>query len=90
MRFLLERDILVVPDILANAGGVIVSYFEWSQNLQTFSWELEQVNSQLRRLLSNSYQAVRRLSKERGISMRTAAYITGIGRVGRATVLLGV
>lgn len=69
---------------------MIVSYFEWVQNLQTFTWELEQVNTQLERLLLNSYEAVKRVSKERGLSMRTAAYIIGIGRVGRATVLLGV
>ncbi len=85
-----RKDILVIPDILANAGGVIVSYFEWVQNLQHFTWELDQVNSQLKRLLTNSYHSARRLSKERGISLRTAAYIIGIGRVGRATVLLGV
>ena len=85
-----ERGILVVPDILANAGGVTVSYFEWVQNLQHFTWELEQVTTQLERIMRQSYRTVQELAKSRTISLRTAAFIVGIGRVGRATVLLGL
>jgi len=81
---------LVVPDILANAGGVTVSYFEWVQNLQHFTWELDYVNQQLHRILRNSYIAVRKLAKSHQVDLRTAAFILGIGRVGRATVLLGI
>ena len=85
-----QRGTIVVPDILANAGGVTVSYFEWVQNLQHFTWELEQVNSQLDRIMRQSYRTIQELAKARNISLRTAALIIGIGRVGRATVLLGI
>jgi glutamate dehydrogenase (NAD(P)+) len=85
-----NKNILVVPDILANAGGVTVSYFEWVQNLQHFTWELDYVNEQLRRILRNSYASVRKLAKSQNVDLRTAAFIIGIGRVGRATVLMGI
>jgi glutamate dehydrogenase (NAD(P)+) len=85
-----RKGVLVVPDILANAGGVTVSYFEWVQNLQHFTWELEYVNEQLRRILGKSYASVRKLAKSRDVDLRTAAFIIAIGRVGRATVLMGI
>ncbi|MBI2861551.1 MAG: glutamate dehydrogenase [Chloroflexi bacterium] len=85
-----ERGILVIPDILANAGGVVVSYFEWVQNLQHFTWTLEQVNEQLERILTKSYRTIQRLGKEKNIDLRTAAFIVAIGRVGRAQVLQGL
>jgi glutamate dehydrogenase (NAD(P)+) len=80
----------VVPDILANAGGVTVSYFEWVQNLQHFKWELEQVNGQLERIMRQSYRTVQGLAKSHQVSLRTAAFIVAIGRVGRAVVHLGL
>ena len=85
-----ERGLLVVPDILANAGGVTVSYFEWVQNLQHFRWELEQVTSQLDRIMRQSYRTIQGLAKSRQVSLRTAAFIVAIGRVGRAVVQLGL
>lgn len=85
-----SREIIVLPDILSNAGGVTVSYFEWVQNRQHFKWELERVRTELDRILSDSFDRVVRIATEKKISLRVAAYILGIGRVGRATVLAGL
>jgi glutamate dehydrogenase (NAD(P)+) len=85
-----QREILVVPDILANAGGVVVSYFEWVQNIQQFKWEHEEVQQKLGRYMEKSFKTVWDLSRGKGVSMRTAAFVVAIGRVGKATVLSGV
>lgn len=85
-----ERGTVLLPDILANAGGVTVSYFEWVQNRQHYQWGLNRVRQELDRVLSDSFERVWSLSKERNISLRTAAYVLGIGRVSRATILGGV
>jgi glutamate dehydrogenase (NAD(P)+) len=85
-----ERGILVLPDILANAGGVTASYFEWVQNRQHYSWGLNRVRQELDRVLSESFERVVEIAAERNVNLRTAAYILGIGRVGRATILGGI
>lgn len=85
-----QREILVVPDVLANAGGVTVSYFEWVQNRQHFKWELTRVRKELDKIMQNSFDKVWSIANEKKISLRTAAYLLGIGRVGRATVLGGI
>jgi glutamate dehydrogenase (NAD(P)+) len=85
-----SRNILVVPDILANAGGVTASYFEWVQNRQHYSWGLNRVRQELDSVMSTAFERVWALSKERKVSLRTAAYMLGIGRVGRATALGGI
>jgi glutamate dehydrogenase (NAD(P)+) len=85
-----DRGVTILPDILANAGGVTASYFEWVQNRQRYQWGLNRVRQELDRVLSESFERVWELSVERKVSLRTAAYIIGIGRVGRATVLGGI
>jgi len=81
-----KNDVLVIPDILANAGGVTVSYFEWAQNIQQFRWELDHINEQLAKKMRTAYAAVRDTAKERRIDMRTAAFVLAISRVGRAAM----
>ncbi|WP_437185369.1 Glu/Leu/Phe/Val family dehydrogenase [Planctomicrobium sp. SH668] len=85
-----QRELLVVPDILANAGGVTVSYYEWVQNRQHFKWELEEVRKRLDKNMIESFDRVWKIGVEKKIPLRTAAYVLGIGRVGRATVLAGI
>ena len=84
------REIPVVPDILANAGGVIVSYFEWVQNLQHFRWGLEQVRREEESRLVAAFESVHDLATRKGVPMRTAAFMLAIKRVGRARVLGGI
>ena len=85
-----ERGTIVLPDILANAGGVTVSYFEWVQNRQHYQWGLNRVRQELDRVLSDSFESVWETASQRQVSLRTAAYMVGIGRVGRATILGGI
>ncbi len=89
-EILAERGITVLPDIFVNTGGVTVSYFEWAQNVQQFSWEEDRVNAELHRHMRDAYATLARVVKARNVSFRTAAFIVAIGRVGRATVLRGV
>jgi glutamate dehydrogenase (NAD(P)+) len=81
-----RRGITVVPDILANAGGVTVSYFEWAQNIQQFRWELDRVNTELDRTMRRAYAAVRSVARNVGVDSRTAALILAIRRVGEAAM----
>ena len=85
-----DRNILVVPDILANAGGVTVSYFEWVQGVQQFFWSEEEVNRKLIDLMQSAYRSVDRLAKEKKVTLRTAALMRGIGRITRAKHVRGV
>ncbi|NQW17333.1 MAG: glutamate dehydrogenase [Chloroflexi bacterium] len=81
--------VTVVPDILANAGGVIVSYFEWAQNIQAFRWPLDRVNEELSRFLQSAYDAVSERAQSRGLTMRSAAYEVAVSRVVEAIELRG-
>ncbi len=81
-----ERDVLVVPDILANAGGVTVSYFEWAQNIQQFRWELDRVNTELESRMRRAYGAVRDVARSKSVDLRTAAFVLAIQRVGQAAL----
>ena len=86
---LAQRGIVVLPDILANAGGVTVSYFEWAQNRQYYQWSLDRVRQELDRLLAAAFEQVWDQSRQHDISLRTAAFMIAIERVARATTLAG-
>lgn len=83
------RGIIVVPDIVANAGGVTVSYFEWVQNLQNYYWGLDEVNTRLERLMVEAFAAVYQMSQDKKIDLRDAAYVVAIRRVADAMKLRG-
>ena len=85
-----QKGIVVVPDILANAGGVIVSYFEWVQNIQSVSWSEEHVNEQLKEILDNAFNALWTLSHEKRVPLRTGAYLIAVKRVIEAKKLRGI
>ncbi len=89
-RIFADKGTLVVPDILANAGGVIVSYFEWVQGLQSFFWEENEVNDKLERIMTTAFQEVEATMKAHKTDMRTAALIIGVKRVADATVKRGI
>jgi len=85
-----RRGLVVVPDILVNAGGVTASWFEWVQNRQHYQWGINRVRQELDRILGESFEQVWQLAASRQVTLRTAAYMLGVGRVSRATVLGGV
>ncbi len=85
-----DRGIFIAPDILANAGGVTVSYFEWVQNLQELIWNEEEISDRLIRILKKSFTEIMAISQKEKVDMRTAALMLGIGRVAQATKLLGI
>jgi glutamate dehydrogenase (NAD(P)+) len=80
-RILREKDVYIIPDVMANAGGVVVSYFEWVQNLQHFRWDEREVNDKLGTIMRRAYREVSARAREEGIDVREAAYLVGIERV---------
>ena len=89
-RILEDNGTFIVPDILANSGGVVVSYFEWVQDLQNFFWEENEVNGRLTKIMRNSYAAVESMAKAHKTDLRTAALIIGVKRVADATIRRGI
>jgi glutamate dehydrogenase (NAD(P)+) len=87
---LYERGVFVLPDVLANAGGVTVSYFEWVQDLQELFWEEDEVNRRLEKIMTRAFQDVYALAQKHRTDMRTAAYMLAIGRVAKATETRGL
>ena len=87
---LADKGVVVVPDILANAGGVIVSYFEWVQDLQFYFWEEDEVNERLHRVITRAYRDVVRAAEEHAVSMREAAMLLAVSRVVEATKIRGI
>src|SRR5438270_8940789 len=87
---LYENDVLVLPDILANAGGVTVSYFEWVQDLAELFWDEDEVNRKLERIMVQAFEDVHALAKKHRVDMRTAAYILAVDRVAKATESRGI
>ncbi len=89
-RILEDKGVFIVPDILANSGGVVVSYFEWVQDLQNFFWEENEVNGRLTKIMRRSYEAVDAMAKAHKTDLRTAALIIGVKRVADATIRRGI
>jgi glutamate dehydrogenase/leucine dehydrogenase len=89
-RVLNEKDIWIIPDILANSGGVTVSYFEWVQNLTREHWTLDEVNAKLEKKIVKAFEDVHKLAKKEESDMRTAALMLGVGRVAHALKTLGL
>ena len=80
-KVLNEKGIVVVPDILSNAGGVVVSYFEWVQNIQSVSWTEDTVNEKLKGIMDSAFDAVYNIAEEKHVSLRTGAYLISVKRV---------
>ncbi len=89
-QVLFERDITVIPDILCNAGGVTVSYFEWVQSLQQFFWSLEEVKQRLEEIMVKAFDRVWEMAQEENVDMRTAAYMVAMKKIVRAYEIRGI
>src|SRR6266567_1746407 len=88
-HILRERGVMVIPDILCNAGGVTVSYFEWVQDREEFFWSIDEINARLRRVMVRAFEDVHRTSVEHDIDLRMAAYMLSVSRVAEATLTRG-
>ncbi|MEK4066063.1 Glu/Leu/Phe/Val dehydrogenase [Peribacillus sp. FSL R5-0717] len=88
-KILTERNVLLVPDVLASSGGVTVSYFEWVQNNQGYYWEDEEVQTKLKALLVNSFNQIYEMAETRKVDMRLAAYMVGVRKMAEASIFRG-
>lgn len=89
-KILEKKGITLVPDILSNAGGVVVSYFEWVQNLQSLEWDEKEVNEKLERKMNKSFENVYEIAQEKHVTLRTGAYLIALKRVVESTKLRGI
>jgi glutamate dehydrogenase (NAD(P)+) len=89
-KILFKKGIHVIPDILANGGGVCVSYFEYVQDIRAYFWELDRINKELKKIMLRAFEEVYGISKERNINLRTAAYIIAVSRIAKAIELRGI
>jgi glutamate dehydrogenase (NAD(P)+) len=89
-QILFDKGVMVLPDILANAGGVTVSYFEWVQDLQSFFWTEDEINQKLERIMKRAFQEVHAMAESQKVDMRQAAYMVAVSRVAEATRLRGI
>jgi glutamate dehydrogenase (NAD(P)+) len=87
---LADRGIVIVPDVLANAGGVTVSYFEWVQDFSSFFWSEDEINGRLDRIMSDAFAAIWQLAETRGLTLRKAAFVVGCTRVLEARAIRGL
>ncbi len=87
---LAERGVFVIPDILCNAGGVTVSYFEWVQDLQSFFWDEADINARLAKIMVRAFESVVKTAEARECDLRTAAQVLAISRVADATATRGI
>ena len=85
-----DKGVFIIPDILCNAGGVTVSYFEWVQDLQSFFWGEDEINERLRRIMMRSFTQVLRVTQEKKVDVRTAAQVYAIQRVAEAMAIRGI
>ncbi|KAG6422355.1 hypothetical protein SASPL_118923 [Salvia splendens] len=89
IQILSKKEVIILPDIYANAGGVTVSYFEWVQNIQGFMWDEEKVNQELSRYMTRAFQEIKNMSRMHNCNLRMGAFTLGVNRVARATLLRG-
>ena len=89
-KILFEKGIHVVPDILANSGGVCVSYFEYIQDINSYFWKLDRINAELKRIIIEAFEETYKISEERKINLRTAAYIIAVSRIAKAIEWRGI
>jgi len=89
-KVLFKKEIYVVPDILANSGGVCVSYFEYVQDINSYFWKLDRINEELKRIIIEAFEETFKISEKRNISLRTAAYIIAVSRIAKAVELRGI
>ncbi|MHA1477428.1 MAG: Glu/Leu/Phe/Val family dehydrogenase [Promethearchaeota archaeon] len=89
-KILYKKGIRVLPDILANSGGVCVSYFEYIQDINSYFWKLDRINAELKRIIIEAFEGTYKISEERNIPLRTAAYIIAVSRIAKAIELRGI
>lgn len=89
-QVLTDKGVFILPDVLGNAGGVTVSYFEWVQDTQNYMWSLDEINTRLHKLMTDAFQRILQRSQRDGINMRTASLVEGIERVAQAKLARGL